>query len=267
MSDILDEFTGQSPKLTATATEVKATRVGKIPWSSMDAYYVYLFPAPVNGIAQLPRAFPGRPLLFANSVTFEPFFDQDVPTSSGPPLAYDLCKVTVEYATLAYEQADSSADQIITRRVTVGGQYMTMPAVGFKWADTGETASNPDAYTQKYIGEISHEITVHRAPAVPYAYIRGLVGKVNHAAWNGAAKETVLFMGADIQQVIYSDGSAPYQITYKFQERNIDGDARISWNHMFDPTASKKSPQGKWRPILQINGEKLYKVGNFNLLM
>jgi hypothetical protein len=173
----------------------------------------------------------------------------------------------VEYKTLPYEQADSEADQIITRRVTLGGQYLTLPAVGFKFADAGQTFSNPEGYCQKFIGEISHEITVHRAHAVPYAYIRGLVGKVNHALWQGAAAETVLFIGAEVQQSVYSDGSVLYQITYKFQERNVDGNTQIGWNYVFDPTASKKNLQGRWRRILQHNGEPLYKPGNFNHLL
>lgn len=261
MAVAFDELYG-SPKLTGTATEVTGTREGCIAWGDQDTYYTELFPPPVNGVPQLPAAWPGRPRLYANKVTFSPVFDEDVPVSNGPPLAYKLCKATVEYATLPYEQADSEADQIITRRVTVGGQMLTLGAMGFKWGDDGTKILTSDAYVPKFVGEISHEITIHRALAVPYAYIRGLVGKVNHAAWNGAAKETVLFMGVDIQQVYYSDGSAPYQITYKFQERNIDGDPRVGWNHSFDPSYD----QGKWRPVLCQNGQKPYLPGNFNLL-
>lgn len=263
MAVFFDELTGISPRLSASAGEVTATRVGLIAWSDMDALYRELFPAPVNGIAQMPATFPGRPLLYAERVEFGPLWDGDVPTSDGPPLAYDLCRATIEYRTTPYEQQGS---QLITRRVTVGGQYMTLPNYGFRFADTGQVVIC-DAIVSKFIGTIDHEITVHRTPTIPWPYIRALAGRVNSSLWIGAAAETVLFMGVDIQQVIYSDGSRPYQITYKFQERNIDGDPTIGWNHVFDPTHTKKDPQGKWRPILQANGEKPYKTGNFNYLL
>jgi hypothetical protein len=261
-----EELSGISPRFRATETEVEATRVGIISWADKDNYYKELFPSAVNGIAQLPAAFPGRPRLYAESVTFEPLFDQDVMTEYGPPAGYNLCKVTVEYATKPYEQDDNESDQIITRRITLGGQFVTYPSTGFKFADTGKTFVHPDGYVTKFFGTVGHEITIHRAPTVPWYSIRGLVGKVNHAPWNGAAAETVLFGGCDVQQVYYADGSQPYQITFKFEERNIDGDPRIGWNHVYDPTATKGAVQGLWRPILQLNGEKLYKVGNFNML-
>jgi hypothetical protein len=261
-----DELSGISPRFVATETEVKATRVGIIAWADKDAYYSELFPSSVNGIAKLPATFPGRPRLYAKSATFEPLFDQAVMTEYGPPAGYELCKVTVEYETKPYEQEDDEADQIITRRIALGGQYMSEPACGFKWEDTGKTFTNPEGYVQKFVGTISHEITIHRAPTVPWFAIRGLMGKVNHAPWNGAAAETVLLAGVDVQQVCYADGTQPYQITFKFEERNVDGDPRIGWNHIYDPTATKGAVQGRWRPILQLNGEKLYKVGNFNML-
>lgn len=260
MAVAFEELLG-SPKFSGTAEERTATRIGLIAWSDIDAFYQELFPPPSYGIPQLPAQFPPGSGIFANSVTFEPQFEHAVPTVTSPCNGYERAKVTVEYRTVPYEQSDPQTDQILTRKSTVGGQFVTLPASGLRWGDDGSRISNPDVQAAKLIGTIEHEVTVHRAVAVPWAAIRSLCGCVNSSPWYGAAIGTVLFLGVEMTQQVNAGGSTTYSIAYKFSERNING-VSVGWNYSFDPNTGS----GIWRPVVTESGDPVYAGGNFNLL-
>jgi len=264
------EYTG-SPVYSGDGRKLSAIRQGEIDWSDIDALYLELFPAAVGGIPQLPALCPGSSVLRVSGVKFEPLFsDAQIASTTGTGIAnpinqYDCCKVTVNYKTLSYDQANPSTDQILTRRVSIGGQFMTIPNTGLKW-DDGDCAdiTNPDILAAKFIGTIDHEITFHRVPSIPWATLRSLIGKTNSAAFEGAAVETLLFEGVSLQQTVTAGGAEPWQMTCKFKERNVDGNNSITWNHFFDPDPN----QGKWRKVVTQNGgAKVYPTGDFNNLL
>jgi hypothetical protein len=253
----VEEFAGISPRFAGKPGEMTGTRILKIAWSDYGNYYKELFP-----VGLLPATCPNESSLYADNVEIEPFFDEDVPTGVTLPNAYNFAKVTVHYKQVPYEDDGTN---IITRRWTVGGQFLTMPNTGFQLEKAGggwEDIRNPDLKAGKIIGTIDHEITIHQAASVPWVSIRSMVGCVNNAAFEGAAQETLLLQGVEITQVVASDGTKPYQITYKFQERNVNGSSSVTWNHIFDPSYD----QGKWRRIRQRDENPLYALADFSLL-
>jgi hypothetical protein len=259
------EYAG-SPKFTGTGKEFTATRVGEIPWASMDAFYSELFPS-----AATPAFLPGSSVLRAQKVSYEPIFDEAsiISTTAGvlpspiasPTNVYTLAKATIEYANIPYEE--TSEHYPIRRRWNVGGQLLTIPNKGLAWADVTPVVAidNPEMRGHLFVGTIRHEVTISNVDVVPWAAIRGLVGKVNDDTFEDAADECLLFSGVDISDNTSPQGDVVYTLGYHFDERNIDGDDTKTWNHLWDPG------QGKWRPVGREGGGNLYTSGDFDDLL
>lgn len=267
-----------SPSLSGTADERKATRTGYISWSNINSLFIALFPSPVGGIPQLPDLFPGSSVLYAESVKFDPDLgEDDVILTAGPPPTYSLARVTIGYSTRQYDQA-TTADPIITRRRVASGQMMTLPNTGLAWADgDGGIIENPEVQAAKFVGQITHAITLHRVVTVPWATIRSLVGKVNNATFEGAAAECLLFDSLEEEQVVTQNGTDASNVTLNFIERNVDGNTLVTWNHLYDPGTGTFRRVKRYGSTDAAAGESsssgagdtggdLYVKGNFSLL-
>ena len=230
------EYAG-SPTYSGNATSRKAIRRGYISWGQIDNFFNALFPAPVTGVPQLPDTCPGSSILFVESADFEPRLgDEDVPTVAGPPVQYAYADVVIQYATCAYEAA---GDHLITRRTMAGGQMMSLPGFSMRWQDTGDLITSPEVTAAKFVGSMTHQITLHRCPSVPWSVIRSLVGTVNAATFEGVAAECLLFDSFEEEVVVTQNGTNASEVTLNFIERNVDGDTSITWNHLWDPATSQ----------------------------
>jgi len=253
-----------SPQFSATAKELRAVRTGEIAWANIDAFYQELFP-PLG----LPALCPGSSYLRAEAVDFAPLFKEAEVTSTTagvvatPINNYATAHVTIRYKNYVWQL--DAADHPITRRWSVGGQLLTIPNIGLVWADVSPVVpiKNPEMRGGIFVGTINHEVTVKGLATIPVTAIRSLIGKVNDATFEGAAAECLLFMGADIAERYASDGSLVYDAVFRFQERNVDGDTTVTWNHMYDPEVNAGAAKKKWRRVQRDSGHDMYIKGTF----
>lgn len=253
-----DEIPG-SPVYAGTASELRATRVGLIPWGSIDAYYLELFPAAIAGVPQLPALCPGSSSLYAESVEFKPYSgDTGATFVGGSPSTYDQAEVTVQYKTIPYS---SESNQIVTRRISMSGEFLVLPNRGLQWSGTPPVpVKGEDLNAGKIIATLEHQLTFHRVPVPNYADIRALIGKVNDGAFEGAAAGTLLFLGAEFRQEVTTDGSHPWEVDQRFMERRINGDSALGWNYFFRPDT------GTWEQLETVSGDPIYDEGDFDSL-
>ena len=258
-----DELPG-SPLYSGNGAERRATRRGLIPWGDINAHFGSLFPLPIGGIPQVPAQLTGAIGMYADQVSYEPHFggnERQNGVDGNGIETYDRAIATITYKTMTFTQEDPESSQIITRRIDIGAEYLTLPELSLKWENGGEPVQTPDVRAGKLIGMLTHCLTFHRVPNPPYSTIRSLVGKVNSSTFEGAVEESMLFLGAQFTQVVTSDGSQPWEITMQFSERNIDGTSNIGWNHFYKPTGNEK---GTWQRLVTAAGDPIYPSGDFN---
>jgi hypothetical protein len=267
MAVAFDEFTA-SPTFSCTASEVRAVRRGKIAWADIDAMFAELFPAAAYGIPQLPQRYPGSSILYAESVNFKPLHpDGDQLYAFSPP-RYTYAEAEITYKTIPYEQSDPgtpTASQIVTRRFSISGEFMTMKNRGIRWK--GETTPIKDTEFQagKIIPMLDASITLHQVTPAYYSSLRtvvnDLIGKINNATFEGAAAGTLLFLGGEFQQTVSNTGSSPWQVDLKFQQRLAkSGSQSVGWNWAWDDDT------GAWREYETTSGDAVYPEGNFTTL-
>lgn len=269
-----EEYVG-SPRFSGNGAELTARSTWRVNWSDIESLYLILFPGPIAGVPQLPLLMPNSVVLRAENVDFEAEFDEALIVANDGNNHYDKAKVTIQWKTIPFNQENPSTDQILTRRISVSGEFMTIPGWGCQWEDednelsSGSAAGgssvsvvNEDVQAGKVLPIIEHHLTLHRVPSVPYALIRSLIGHVNETEFEGAEPETVMFGGAELQQTITSDGSQPWQIEMHFLEKIIrqNGEA-LGWNHAFD------TKTGSWRRLIQKNGDDVYPLGDMNAFL
>lgn len=277
-----DELAG-SPSFSGTPNGLTATRRGKIAWTDGNALYQELFPPPSGGYPVLPVLFPGSSVLYAESVEYEPFVgEDDIPLSSGPA-TYAFALATIKYKTIPYTKSGASG-QIITRKWSVGGEFLTYKNTGLQWANDAGTGgfqkvNNPEHHAGKLIPHRNLTVTLHQVTPTYYTSLQttcdGLVGKVNNATWEGSAAETVLFLGGDFTQTVAADNSQTWQVELKFAKRIVkNGSQEVGWNYAFREDAAGGA---KWvrlqtekndgaSPPVQIQGDHIYPLGDFSTL-
>jgi hypothetical protein len=236
-----DELAG-SPTYTVQPGFTNATRIGKIAWSSIDDFVDYMFP-----FAQSPQSFPDKDWLLARSLTITPFVrdKEKVEGQSGNDDYEDLNTYDSARVRIDYETSPNSAPQgedpvlLLTHRWSIGGEFIQSSPGGFVWAaDEGEVSE--DAAPGIFVPTIEHQITWPRVKSPPFATIRNRVGSVNSDTMSfntGAiAPETLMFLGAELQRDILSDGALAWQVQYRFSERRVE-DAENGgvggWNHFY----------------------------------
>jgi len=144
----IEELAG-SPKFTGSRTELTATRRVTLNWGDIDSHYLSLFPGAVLGIPSFPALCPGSVVLYAESVDYEPICGDEDAIVQTPPLPnptypnqYALAKATINYKTHSW-QLSPSGNNIITSRIALSTEVMTLGNLGLKWA-SGATIQNND---------------------------------------------------------------------------------------------------------------------------
>jgi hypothetical protein len=223
-----DEMAG-SPVLTVMPNNKRATRTGRITWSNTQNLIDELFP--VGGLTT-PDEFPGRSDLIASSVRFEPSIGEDA-VATAPVLSdldleslneYGNAKVTIEYETPQYDvNQGNDPVLLLTHRWSIGGEFITVESHGLQWRGSDEVSR--DVTAGILIPTIEHQITWPRVANPPFNTIRQRLAHVNHADMTfntGTIKpETLLFLGAELQRDILSDGALAWRVTYRFSERRV----------------------------------------------
>jgi hypothetical protein len=261
MAVVRDQVPGW-PQYRGSMAELTATTKFIIDWDDIDPLYIELFPLAIAGVPQLPELLTGSSVLYADSVFFEPLcgttggeFD-----GSAYPSVYQNALATVDYKTKTYEHNGSN---ILTRQISISGEFMTLPARALRWAGGGSDnlVTGEDLSAGKVLTSLEHSITAHRVPTPRYSAIRSLIGKVNSVAFEGAAIETLLFIGAELNQEVTAGGSMPWTVSMKFQERFINGNTALNWNYFLRPNT------GTWERLQLVNGDPIYNSGAFSAMV
>lgn len=261
MAVSFDELVG-SPTYSGSRDSINATRRGLIDWDDVDTHYAEMFPSPILGIPQLPALLPGSSVLFADSVTYKPQHDDGDQDCSATLASYTKAEVEIQYSGIPYHQSDPSSDQIITRRLTLGAEFLTLKNHGLRWVGESESIPDTEFDPGKLCPTLEISITLHRVTAAYYSSLRticnSLIGKVNSAYFEGFSAGTLLFLGAGFTESV-STVSTSWQTELQFKQRLIkSGGQAVGWNYAFDPEA------GSWRQIETTNGDAIYPAANFN---
>jgi hypothetical protein len=264
----ISEYAG-SPKFSGSRLELSATRRVTLNWTDIDAHFNSLFPGAVLGIPAFPTFFPGSLLMFAESVEYEPVCGDEDAIVQTPPLPnptypnqYALAKATIQYKTYPW-QMSPSGNNIVTSRIALSTEVMTLPNLGLVWASSGEAINTNDVTAGKTIGMIQWHVMLHGATNPAFGAMVNNLGLVNDSAFGGFPTGTLLFTGADASQQVAPDGSTPWDVDLVFTSRMIDGNTAQNWNYFFH------SLTGKYEKIqIKNNGspQDLFQTADFTTL-
>lgn len=214
-----DDFPGY-PQIKGTRDNLTAKRSGIVKWSDIDALLLECWPPG----ATAPNVYPDMPYLFVEGVDIEPFPGDEIGAPdmicSGASPNYLFAKVTIDYKTLDYDPSD-----LIKRKYSYGGEFMTLPSSGLRWNSQphGATIQSEDLHAGRILPTLEHEMEFGQVYFVPWLAIRLCLGHVNSWWFEGAPPETLLFLGADINFSFNHRGNQVWKITYKFSERIVMG--------------------------------------------
>jgi len=174
--------------------------------------------------------------MYCAGVTVTPAGDAD-PTTGGPKTAIIRATFTTE--------PDWVNNDMNTweERWEGGGEGITL-GEGFKWSDTNEPVRAEDNVgAVKLFPHVTLTLTgrTDKDTAIGKDYIFNCLGKVNSdtITLKGYAysAETLLFLGADLQEGKDSEGNTVTILTYKFGAKRDH-----TWNHFWRERDTKKPP-------------------------
>ncbi len=277
MSYEVEELT--APSLDVTDDSLSASRSLKItPYSSIFDYLADLYGINFVAGGTVVRGgmvtFPGKPWLILKSVGVEPFNDEFITGVDGNGLATtDEARVTLKYEAAAFGQGDEDDNQpddspgaYMTWKVTGSQSMLTHSLSSLEWEeanDDGVKALPEDMNPGEPISIITHDVTWHQVPRIPWATIRSCLNRTNDGDFLSATDaETILFKSFEFTQTTHIDGSIKFELVYHFAERIVDGagldggnPVAVGWNHFLRPDAG--AAQADWQRIVNKSGDKL----------
>jgi hypothetical protein len=244
------------PQFSGSGAELQGVMQYIIAGVDIEAFFIELFPSAISGIPVPPALMPGTTILYANQFESKPFLEEeDVILNQGslaPIYAYAVVKVTYKTRTF---NTDNPGGAIITRKKSIGGEFMTMPNCGLRWAEpdsAGTTIVNDNVKAGKIIPTRQLHVTLHRVPNPNESIIDNLIGKVNSDKIEGAPVGSCLFLGADMTQDVTADGTQPWTIELKLSQRPFD------WNFFMHPET------GDFKRMKTASGKDVYEYANFS---
>lgn len=226
--------------------------------------------------------FPGMATAYVNTISIQPFTEEMAPllgvmTDPSVTLASYGSKpaiVTVKYAADFYNvtwptaitRPTYDADTSLRLRVRFSGQFLTMPSRAMRWytnpyASPYSEVPGPDQNARILIPMAEYILEWDYVANPNITRIRGLIGKVNDAAFLGSNTETLMLESADLDHSFKISSSAPFcwKVTATFKERRIKSGASVyGWNHDYCD-----NPAG-WKKIVMSDGNPRYETGDFS---
>jgi len=269
-----------------------AVRKGYIAWGDLEAFVAEHFPvsykADVSQFGGLGTPFPSPwdQALRIDSMDVEPFSDENLagPTDGNgnidttqdfsTVITHDKALVTIKYTPAKWTE-DDPVEQLV-HRWSAGAEFLTLPNTDLQWVDPAGPVSS-DLSPGRLIPTINHTISWPRIESPPFANIRALVGRVNNAAFTlatgTAPYETMLFVGADLERTVMSDGTRGWNVTYHFSEKSVDTESADinegvagGWNHFWRNESGASYGPGFYALARDANRTPIYPRGDFNLL-
>lgn len=245
------------PKFNFTPRSGSVTWKWRINWSDVSAFLYEIFPASTNTSIYQSEAEPLSQKLFASSVEIDPLGGEAAPFSVGingnytsNTLYMNGAVATVTYSTPESNLSDSGNNPnsngndpvpFLSHSWSCGGEFVNFDdQAKLIWgrylnfstspnllSTTNDTARGIDAgFT---IPTIEHQIRWSKVKNPPFHTIRETCGCVNSdAIWlrtTGTRRpilpECMMFVGAELSQDVFADGSKGWEMTYRFSERII----------------------------------------------
>ncbi len=256
-----------SPTYSLQPKSISAKRSLKVYWGYVDALVEEFTPRPGNIFA----TFPGRPLLWVDTIEIQPF-PGCLPHQDVEPAFYDWAQVDVNYKTVEWDAGNGGPDNsprqgddpkaddetLISHKVEIGGEFMMIPAAGLRWfygynreADqygTGEGFSKhvlDDVGAGVLIPLMEHEITWHKVRFPPWQSIKDTMGCVNDRRFSACPIGTLLFAGCEANIDFSAMDTKYWTLTYKMSYKNLlklpgnNPSEFRGWNHFFRPESGK----------------------------
>jgi len=170
-----------------------------------------------------PQQFPGLRNVYCVEADIEPL---GTATGVATQITYPFAKITARYKALKYDPTENSDEALLRETSSISLQMITLPQGGFKWADDSSPILEPIG---RIMGVRDIRITRYRAPSLKTTTLDAIVGSVNSGVFRGRAVGTMLFMGADTDDVMNSEGDWEHTLTFRFQYRSIE------WNKFLKP--------------------------------
>lgn len=244
----------QSPKIKGSRESRTITRTGRISWVNIDAAFLECYPA----APAMYGVHPAISYLFVSDVDIKPLHPNPSPDSltiTDGVLHHDLAEIEITYSPLNIQQESdgSGGTDLLTRRWSFGGEFMTMPSNSLEWEDQPNVpVQQEEISAAKIIPSIEHSITVHRKLTINWTALRANIGKVNDGVFESAADETLLFAGAEVTFTVNNVGTRVGTLDLKFQERCIkQGANTYGWNHFL-------RSDGNWKRLKDRAGNLIY---------
>lgn len=247
------------------ATTRRAWRLFRVkPYGFSDDFVNALMPRrilnPLTGeiTTRAGAAFAPGSRLYATNYVIEPMGKSSVNSITGGA-EYEEAKVTIEYATLPYEQneEDSQGGVFLTINRTHSGQFLTEPGEGWVWPD-GTALNQTGSIPRRVEAQSEIVITRHQVPSLPNHL--GYIGKVNSTALLGAAAGTVMFLGSDDSTELSWDSEFGLSVVATLNIRFVYKPS--GWQKLFNPKAG-----GYQTVTTKVGGNKLYETAEFRDLI
>jgi len=213
----------------------------RIAWADTIARILEIFPLSTSSSIGLPEVDPFFGTYRASSIRMraqgaEPKqIGKNIGFTAGVQIpVYDYNVFTITYSSTESSYGDISDPEskdpvpFLSHSWSAGGEVVTMENAEMTWSGGAKAKAHAAASNANFIvPTIEHSITWHRVHSPPFAAIRSALGKVNKTTMDfdtgeNIWPETLLFLGAELNRDILSDGSRAWQVVYKFSERRVD---------------------------------------------
>jgi len=215
--------------------------IERIAWADTIARIREIFPLSTSSSIGLPEVDPFFGTYRASSIRMraqgaEPKqIGKNIGFTAGvqiPVYDYNVFTITYSSAENTYpDSSDSSTNDpvpFLSHSWSAGGEVVTMENTDMQWSGGAKAKAHAAASNANFIvPTIEHSITWHRVKTPPFEAIRSALGKVNETTMDfdtgvNIWPETLLFLGAELNRDILTDGTRAWQVVYKFSERRVD---------------------------------------------
>ncbi len=247
-----------SPSFVMDREGGSARRIIKVAWSDIGRAILEVFPGALFGYPYT-ASVPGFKWLRANRMSIDAW-NPEHPTGTGQAMnTYPGgAKITVDYAPYKWPDVDHADGpdagdlQDITfleHRIAYGGEYLTWPNGGIRWAndaagvaeysqssgkvDAAQLDSKFKVFDDVNVGitipTVEHSLTYNYVRFPPWTGIRNCIGKVNSVAIMNCVPETLLFTGATAERSYSTQGAPTWKLEYRLSEKCINYPLRTTY--------------------------------------
>ena len=233
------------------------TRIFTVAWGDAVTFAQELYgryQAWPSGAYVPPNQFPYLPYLYCSDVQVEGFgIQSESSNAEGLYIVYEWAKVTARYTPMI--GVDPEDPEVVEEEnISVSGELETLPAEQYEWT-AGSIPVKADILPVKVETTSSFSVTRLHVSSLPNNVISLVVGKINQNAWRSYSAGYALFIGADANRSITTDGAEDWEVTYNFLIKSH------SWNHAY------RDSSGNFEEVQTKNGnDTIYETDTFAAL-